>query len=105
LRNFLAKIAQLRAKLQREDKASINKVAWTVTVASPYLQAVCLPQILATQVLSGRYGYPTVQQVNFTRDKGGQMWDHSARKGKMYAKLETPSLSNFQLLVITAGTE
>ncbi len=41
LRGLLAKIAQPRARLQREDE--VLKVAWAVTVASPFLRAVCLP--------------------------------------------------------------
>jgi Transglutaminase-like superfamily len=77
LRGLLAKIAQPRAKLQEVDKASVNKVAWAVIVASPYLRAVCLPQALTTQVLLGRCGYPTQLRIGFTRSKGGQMSAHA----------------------------
>ncbi|MBE9036792.1 lasso peptide biosynthesis B2 protein [aff. Roholtiella sp. LEGE 12411] len=77
LRGLLAKIAQPRAKLQAVDEAFVNKVAWAVTVASPYLRAVCLPQALATQVLLDRRGYPTQLRIGFTRNKGGQMSAHA----------------------------
>lgn len=75
LRGLLAKISQL--KLQRTDEADVNKVAWAVTVASPYLRAVCLPQALATQVLLARRGYPTQLRIGFTRSKGGEMSAHA----------------------------
>jgi Transglutaminase-like superfamily len=77
LRALLAKIAQPRAKLQAVDEAFVNKVAWAVTVASPYLRAVCLPQALATQVLLARRGYPTQLRIGFTRSKGEQMSAHA----------------------------
>jgi hypothetical protein len=35
-------IAQPRTKLQRAEKAFVNKVAWVVKVASPYVQVRCL---------------------------------------------------------------
>ncbi|MHC0067970.1 lasso peptide biosynthesis B2 protein [Nostoc sp. UIC 10890] len=77
LRSLLTKIAQPRAKLQALDQAYVNKVACAVTVTSPYLRAVCLPQALATQVLLGWRGYPTQLRIGFTRDKGGQMSAHA----------------------------
>ncbi|OUL32377.1 lasso peptide biosynthesis B2 protein [Nostoc sp. 106C] len=77
LRGLLAKIAQPRAKLQAVDEAFVNKVAWAVRVASPYLRAVCLPQALATQVLLARCGYPTQLRIGITRSKGGQISAHA----------------------------
>ncbi|MGJ5675416.1 MAG: lasso peptide biosynthesis B2 protein [Nostochopsis sp.] len=77
LRGLLAKISQPRVKLQRANEASVNKVAWAVIVASPYLRAVCLPQALATQVLLARPGITTQLRIGFTRSKGGQMSAHA----------------------------
>ncbi|MBH8562237.1 lasso peptide biosynthesis B2 protein [Nostoc sp. CENA67] len=77
LRRLLAKIAQPKAKLQAMDEASVKKVAWAVTVASPYLRAICLPQALAVQVLLARRGYPTQLRIGFTRSKSGQMSAHA----------------------------
>jgi Transglutaminase-like superfamily len=77
LRSLLAKISQPSANLQRADEDSTNKVVWAVTVVSPYLRAICLPQALATQVLLGRRGYPTQLRIGFTRSKDGQMSAHA----------------------------
>lgn len=77
LRSLLAKIAQPRAKLHRADETFVNKVVWAVIVASPYLQARCLTQALATQVLLGRRGYPSQLRIGFTRNKERQMSAHA----------------------------
>ncbi|MEG4292377.1 lasso peptide biosynthesis B2 protein [Microcoleus sp. C2C3] len=78
LRRFLARIAQPIRTLQEAEKASVDKVAWAVMVASHYIPgARCLAQALATQVLLERRGYPTQLRIGFTRDKGGQMSAHA----------------------------
>jgi len=78
LRRLLARIAQSIKTLQEAEKASVDKVAWAVMVASHYIPgARCLAQALATQVLLERRGYPTQLRIGFTRDKGGQMSAHA----------------------------
>jgi len=78
LRRLLARIAQPIRTLQEADKASVDKVAWAVMVASHYIPgARCLVQALATQVLLERRGYPTQLRIGFTRGKGGQMSAHA----------------------------
>lgn len=78
LRRLLARIAQPIRTLQEVEKASVDKVAWAVIVASPYIPGVrCLAQALATQVLLERRSYPTQLRIGFTRDKGGQMSAHA----------------------------
>jgi hypothetical protein len=64
--------------LQEVEKASVDKVAWAVMVASHYIPgARCLAQALATQVLLERRGYPTQLRIGFTRGMGGQMSAHA----------------------------
>ena len=78
LRRLLARIAQPIRTLPEIEKASVDKVAWAVMVASHYIPgARCLAQALATQVLLERRGYPTQLRIGFTRDKGGQMSAHA----------------------------
>jgi hypothetical protein len=78
LRRLLARMAQPIRTLQEVEKASVDKVAWAVIVASHYIPgARCLAQALATQVLLDRRGYPTQLRIGFTRDKGGQMSAHA----------------------------
>jgi len=78
LRRILATMAQPTGTLQAAEKASVDKVAWAVIVASHYIPgARCLAQALATQVLLERRGYPTQLRIGFTRDKGGQMSAHA----------------------------
>jgi hypothetical protein len=78
LRRLLARIAQPIRTLLEVEKASVDKVAWAVMVASHYIPgARCLAQALATQVLLERRGYPTQLRIGFTRDKGGQMSAHA----------------------------
>ena len=78
LRRLLARMAQPIRTLQEAEKASVDKVAWAVMVASHYIPgARCLAQALATQVLLERRGYPTQLRIGFTRDKGGQMSAHA----------------------------
>lgn len=77
VRSLLAKISQPNANLQRADENSTNKVVWAVTVVSPYLRAICLPQALAAQVLLGRRGYPTQLRIGFTRNESGAMSAHA----------------------------
>lgn len=77
LRSLLAKIAQSSTKLKEADEASVNKVVWAVTVASPYIRATCLPKALTTQLLLNRCGYSTQLHIGFARGKGGQMHAHA----------------------------
>jgi hypothetical protein len=78
LRRLLARIAQPIRTLQQAEKASVDKVAWAVMVASHYIPgARCLAQGLATQVLLERRGYPTLLRIGFTRARGGQMSAHA----------------------------
>src|SRR4028118_2226284 len=78
LRRLLARIAQPIRTLQQAEKASVDKVAWAVIVASHYISgARCLVQALATQVLLERRGYPTQLRIGFTRGMGGQMSAHA----------------------------
>jgi len=78
LRRLLERMAQPIGKLQGAEKASVDKVAWVVMVASHYIPgARCLAQALATQVLLERRGYPTQLRIGFTRGKGGQMSAHA----------------------------
>jgi len=78
LRRLLARMAQPIRRLQQAEKASVDKVAWAVMVASHYIPgARCLAQALATQVLLERRGYPTQLRIGFTRGKGGQMSAHA----------------------------
>jgi len=78
LRRLLARIAQPIRTLQEAEKASVDKVAWAVMVASHYIPgARCLAQALATQVLLERRGYPTQLRIGFTRGMGGQRSAHA----------------------------
>jgi Transglutaminase-like superfamily len=78
LRRLLARMAQPIRTLQEVEKASVDKVAWAVMVASHYIPgARCLAQALATQVLLERRGYSAQLRIGFTRDKGGQMSAHA----------------------------
>jgi hypothetical protein len=77
LRGLVARVSRVNTEVQSVEQAYIDKIVWAVTVASPYLRAVCLPQALATQVLLARYGYPTQLRIGFTRSKGGQMSAHA----------------------------
>ena len=78
LRRLLARMAQPIRTLQEAEKASVDKVAWAVIVASHYIPgARCLVQALATQVLLERRSYPTQLRIGFTREKGGQMSAHA----------------------------
>lgn len=78
LRRLLARMDQPTGTLQEAEKASVDKVAWAVMVASHYIpRARCLAQALATQVLLERRGYPTQLRIGFTRGKGGQMSAHA----------------------------
>jgi len=78
LRRLLARMAQPIRTLQQAEKASVDKVAWAVMVASHYIPgARCLAQALATQVLLERRSYPTQLRIGFTRGKGGQMSAHA----------------------------
>lgn len=78
LRRFLARMAQPTAKLQQADQASVDKVIWTVTVASRYIRGVrCLAQALAAQVLLGRHGYSSCLHIGVARGKGGKLFAHA----------------------------
>ena len=78
LRRLLARMAQPIRTLQQAEKASVDKVAWAVMVASHYIPgARCLAQALATQVLLERRGYPTQLRIGVARSKGGQLWGHA----------------------------
>lgn len=71
-------MAQPIRTLQEAEKASVDKVAWAVMVASHYIPgARCLAQALATQVLLERRGYTTLLRIGFTRDKGEPMSAHA----------------------------
>jgi hypothetical protein len=57
---------------------SIAQIARTVTVASRYVPAAtCLTQALTTQVLLGRYGYPSTLRIGVARSKDGHFQAHA----------------------------
>ena len=77
LRRFLAKISQPTIKLQMSDSTYVDRVVWSVRVASPYLRATCLPQALATQVLLTRRGFSSELRIGVIRLKQGKLLAHA----------------------------
>lgn len=61
------------------DRASSDRVAWAVEVASRHTPGhkTCLNQALATQVLLARRGYPAVLHVGAAKGTAGRFQAHA----------------------------
>ena len=107
LRRLLPRMAQPIKTLQEVEKASVDKVAWAVMVASHYIPgARCLAQALATQVLLEWRGYPTQLRIGFTRDKGGQMSAHAWVESEGRVAIGgTGSMAHYYIVLPIQGEE
>lgn len=78
LRRLVGSVTQKSAGLPKADRASLDRIAWAVMVASRYVPAAtCLTQALATQVLLGRRGYPACLRIGVEKGEGGQLQAHA----------------------------
>jgi Transglutaminase-like superfamily len=65
--------------LPASGRLSLDRVAWAVTTASPYVLGSrrCLPQALAAQQLLVRRGLPARLRLGVARDDGGRVLAHA----------------------------
>lgn len=78
VRRLLTRLAKPSAASPKTQLSSTDPIVWAVTVASCYIpQATCLTQALATKVLLGRRGYPTVVHIGVARSETGQFQAHA----------------------------
>ena len=63
---------------KRRRPVSVERVVWTVQVASRYVPAAtCLTQALAAQVLLGREGYESSLRLGVARGERGKLQAHA----------------------------
>jgi Transglutaminase-like superfamily len=105
VRSLLARITQPATELHEADQAYINKVVWTVVIASQYIPGVkCLAQALATQVLLRRRGYLTQLRIGIARNKQGQMSAHAWLESQEQIVIGgSGSMSHYTLLPLQEG--
>lgn len=96
--NWLAQWSSRSAR--RADRFSVDRLVWAVTVTSRYVpKATCLTQVLATQVLLGRYGHQPAQlRVGIARGKGGQLEAHAWLENQSKVLVGGGDLSRYTLL-------
>jgi hypothetical protein len=76
---LLNRAARVSVGLEAVDAFRPDRIAWAVTVASPYMLGVrrCLVQALVVQLLLVRRGYPARVHLGVARGDGGQVQAHA----------------------------
>lgn len=69
---------QGRSRLQQGPQASLDSIAWAVTVASHYVPAAtCLTQALAARVLLAGRGHSARLCIGVARSESGRLQAHA----------------------------
>lgn len=78
LRRLLAMVVIANPESRGRYSASMDQVAWAVTVVSRYIpEATCLTQALATQILLRRRGYWTHLRIGVARSDTRKLEAHA----------------------------
>ena len=79
LRRLLNQAPRASIALPAANRFSPDRIAWAVTVASPYMLRLrpCLVQALAVQLLLVRRGYPARLHLGVARGERGQVQAHA----------------------------
>lgn len=78
LHRLVAKLRRMEPILSQADSANIEKIVWSVAVASHYVPAAtCLTQALAGQILLAQYGEPALLQIGVAKNEAGKLEAHA----------------------------
>jgi hypothetical protein len=78
LRHLLSKITPTPSVSVKEGTTSIDKIVWTIEVASRYVpRTTCLVQALAAQVLLAQQGYPANLRIGVAQSETGGLEAHA----------------------------
>jgi hypothetical protein len=99
LRGAVAQLARVPAGSPHINRASVEQLVWTVTVASRYVpKATCLTQALVTQILLGRRGYPARLHVGVAKSERGRLQAHAWLESQGRVVVGGGELSRYTLL-------
>jgi hypothetical protein len=78
LHRLVAKLRRMEPIFSEADSANIEKIVWSVAVASRYVPAAtCLTQALAGQILLAQYGEPALLQIGVAKNEVGKLEAHA----------------------------
>jgi len=78
LRRILAEVTRQNARLEAADLTSVDRIVWTVEVASRYVpRATCLTQALACQALLARQSCPSQLTIGVAKNQQGKLEAHA----------------------------
>jgi Transglutaminase-like superfamily len=78
LLKLLKRANKLSEKSNDTQRASVNKITWTVNAVSRYTPGVkCLARALTTQVLMNRYGYSAELRIGVAKTEEGKLEAHA----------------------------
>jgi Transglutaminase-like superfamily len=78
LHRLVAKLRRMEPIFSQVDSANIEKIVWSVAVASRYVPAAtCLTQALAGQILLAQYGEPALLQIGVAKNEAGKLEAHA----------------------------
>ena len=78
LRRLLAKLEQTNLRRQSQPPAPVDRIVWSVKVASRYIPAAtCLTQALTANALLTRNGHPSDLRIGVAKVDGDQLEAHA----------------------------
>jgi hypothetical protein len=95
----LARVTREQADLRNRPRATPERVAWAVAVASRYVpKATCLTQALAGRVLLARHGHSAELRIGVARSDGAKLDAHAWLESRGQVLLGGAVNNNFTAL-------